>query len=82
MRLKSRPRSLAGASRGAAWRSRLDRTCRIKIAPRPTLADRSRLWEKQFINVQITSMLVQAGFDQIRFSDLPPYGCAVAIKTA
>jgi hypothetical protein len=38
--------------------------------------------EKRFIKVQITQMLAQAGFDQVRFSDLPPYGRAVAIKTA
>jgi len=37
--------------------------------------------EQRFTQAQIEQMLVQAGFDQIRFSDLPPYWCAVGIKS-
>jgi ubiquinone/menaquinone biosynthesis C-methylase UbiE len=37
--------------------------------------------EKRFTRVQIDEMLRQAGFKQIRFSDSPPYWCAVGIKS-
>jgi hypothetical protein len=36
--------------------------------------------EKRFTRAEIEQMLVHAGFEQIRFSDLPPYWCAVGIK--
>ena len=37
--------------------------------------------EKRFTRVQIEQMLAHAGFEQIRFSDSPPYWCAVGIKS-
>lgn len=37
--------------------------------------------EKRFTRAQIEQMLVRAGFKQIRFSDLPPYWCAVGIRS-
>ena len=63
VRLKSRPRSLAGAKprRCMAFQS-FDRTCRIKNRTAPYVSRPIALMGKQFINVQITSMLVQAGF--------------------
>jgi len=37
--------------------------------------------EKRFTRAQIEQMLIQAGFEQIRFSDSPPYWCAVGIRS-
>jgi ubiquinone/menaquinone biosynthesis C-methylase UbiE len=37
--------------------------------------------EKRFTRAQIDEMLMQAGFKQIRFSESPPYWCAVGIKS-
>ena len=37
--------------------------------------------EQRFTKTQIEQMLVRAGFEQIRFSDLPPYWCAVGIRS-
>jgi ubiquinone/menaquinone biosynthesis C-methylase UbiE len=37
--------------------------------------------EKRFTRAQIDEMLMQAGFKQIRFSDSPPYWCAVGVKS-
>lgn len=37
--------------------------------------------EKRFTRAQIEQMLVHAGFEQIRFSDSPPYWCAIGIKS-
>jgi ubiquinone/menaquinone biosynthesis C-methylase UbiE len=37
--------------------------------------------EKRFTRVQIEQMLLHAGFEQIKFSDSPPYWCAVGIKS-
>ncbi len=37
--------------------------------------------EKRFTRAQIEQMLVRAGFQQIRFSDSPPYWCAVGIRS-
>ena len=37
--------------------------------------------EKRFTRAQIEQMLTRAGFEQIRFSDTPPYWCAVGIKS-
>jgi ubiquinone/menaquinone biosynthesis C-methylase UbiE len=37
--------------------------------------------EKRFTRAQIDEMLRQAGFKQIRFSESPPYWCAVGIKS-
>jgi ubiquinone/menaquinone biosynthesis C-methylase UbiE len=37
--------------------------------------------EKRFTRPQIAQMLVRAGFQQIRFSDSPPYWCAVGIRS-
>jgi hypothetical protein len=37
--------------------------------------------EKRFTRAQINAMLTQAGFEQIRFSDTPPFWCAVGIKS-
>jgi ubiquinone/menaquinone biosynthesis C-methylase UbiE len=37
--------------------------------------------EKRFTRAQIEQMLTQAGFENIRFSDSPPYWCAVGIKS-
>jgi ubiquinone/menaquinone biosynthesis C-methylase UbiE len=37
--------------------------------------------EKRFTRAQIAQMLVRAGFQQIRFSDSPPYWCAVGIRS-
>ena len=37
--------------------------------------------EKRFTRTQIAQMLVRAGFQQIRFSDSPPYWCAVGIRS-
>ena len=37
--------------------------------------------EKRFTRVQIGQMLAHAGFEQIHFSDSPPYWCAVGIKS-
>jgi hypothetical protein len=37
--------------------------------------------EKRFTRAQINEMLTQAGFEQIRFSDTPPFWCAVGIKS-
>jgi hypothetical protein len=37
--------------------------------------------EKRFTRMQIAQMLVLAAFDQIRFSDSPPYRCAVGIRS-
>lgn len=37
--------------------------------------------EKRFTRGEIETMLTQAGFDNIRFSDRAPYWCAVATKT-
>jgi len=36
--------------------------------------------EQRFTRAQIEQMLDHAGFQQIRFSDLPPYWCAVGIR--
>jgi hypothetical protein len=36
--------------------------------------------EKRFTRAQITQMLQDAGFDDIRFSDQVPYWCAVGRK--
>jgi ubiquinone/menaquinone biosynthesis C-methylase UbiE len=38
--------------------------------------------EKRFTRLQIEQMLAQAGFDKIRFSDEPPYWCAVGLKSS
>ena len=38
--------------------------------------------EKRFSKVQIEHMLTSAGFDNIVFSNSPPYWCAVGIKSA
>ncbi len=38
--------------------------------------------EKRFRKTQIKQMLADAGFENIVFSDLPPYWCAVGIKSA
>ncbi|MGC2823619.1 MAG: class I SAM-dependent methyltransferase [Pseudolabrys sp.] len=37
--------------------------------------------EKRFTRAEIEQMLVHAGFEQIRFSDSPPYWCAVGIRS-
>jgi hypothetical protein len=37
--------------------------------------------EKRFTRMQIAQMLVLAAFEQIRFSDSPPYRCAVGIRS-
>ncbi len=37
--------------------------------------------EKRFTRAQIEQMLLRAGFEQIQFSDSPPYWCAVGIKS-
>jgi ubiquinone/menaquinone biosynthesis C-methylase UbiE len=37
--------------------------------------------EKRFTRAQIEQMLTQAGFEKIRFSDSPPYWCAVGIRS-
>jgi len=37
--------------------------------------------EQRFTKTQIEQMLARAGFDQIRFSDSPPYWCAVGIRS-
>jgi ubiquinone/menaquinone biosynthesis C-methylase UbiE len=37
--------------------------------------------EQRFTKDQIEQMLVRAGFQQIRFSDSPPYWCAVGIRS-
>jgi ubiquinone/menaquinone biosynthesis C-methylase UbiE len=37
--------------------------------------------EKRFTRAQIEQMLTQAGFETIRFSDSPPYWCAVGIRS-
>ena len=37
--------------------------------------------EKRFTKAQIDNMLTYAGFDNISFSDSPPYWCAVGIKS-
>ena len=37
--------------------------------------------EKRFAHVQIDQMMTRAGFEQIRFSDFPPYWCAVGIRS-
>lgn len=37
--------------------------------------------EQRFTKAQIGEMLSSAGFDNIRFSDTPPFWCAVGIKT-
>lgn len=37
--------------------------------------------EKRFTRVQIQQMLERAGFEQIQFSDKPPYWCAVGMKS-
>jgi hypothetical protein len=37
--------------------------------------------EKRFTRVEIEQMLSRAGFEQIQFSDSPPYRCAVGIKS-
>jgi hypothetical protein len=36
---------------------------------------------KRFTRMHIEQMLVHAGFEQIRFSDSPPYRCAVGIRS-
>jgi hypothetical protein len=38
--------------------------------------------EERFTRAQIEQMLMHAGFEQIRFSDLPPYWCAVGLKSS
>jgi len=38
--------------------------------------------EKRFTRAQIEQMLIRAGFEQIRFSDSPPYWCAVGLKSS
>jgi ubiquinone/menaquinone biosynthesis C-methylase UbiE len=38
--------------------------------------------EKRFTRAQIEQMLLRAGFEQIRFSDSPPYWCAVGIRSS
>ncbi|HET9717987.1 MAG TPA: class I SAM-dependent methyltransferase [Pseudolabrys sp.] len=38
--------------------------------------------EKRFTRAEIERMLAAAGFGQIRFSELPPYWCAVGIRSA
>jgi ubiquinone/menaquinone biosynthesis C-methylase UbiE len=37
--------------------------------------------EQRFTRVQIEQMLKRAGFEQIRFSDSPPYWCAIGIRS-
>jgi ubiquinone/menaquinone biosynthesis C-methylase UbiE len=37
--------------------------------------------EKRFTRPQIEQMLLSTGFEQIRFSDSPPYWCAVGIRS-
>ena len=37
--------------------------------------------EQRFSKEQIGVMLTAAGFEDIRFSDSPPYWCAVGIKS-
>jgi ubiquinone/menaquinone biosynthesis C-methylase UbiE len=37
--------------------------------------------EQRFTKAQIEQMLLSAGFEQIRFSDSPPYWCAVGIRS-
>ena len=37
--------------------------------------------EKRFTRAQVEQMLLRAGFEQIRFSDSPPYWCAVGIRS-
>ena len=37
--------------------------------------------EKRFTRAEIEQMLLRAGFEQIRFSDSPPYWCAVGIRS-
>jgi len=36
--------------------------------------------EQRFTRMQIAQMLIDAGFDMIRFSDTVPYWCAVGKK--
>ena len=38
--------------------------------------------EKRFTRAQIEQMLIRAGFEQIRFSDRPPYWCAVGLRSS
>ena len=38
--------------------------------------------EKRFTSAQIEQMLTRAGFEQIIFSNLPPYWCAVGLKSS
>ena len=38
--------------------------------------------EKRFARDQIKQMLIQAGFEQVRFSDSQPYWCAVGLKSS
>lgn len=38
--------------------------------------------EKRFSRAEIEQMLLRAGFEQIRFSDSPPYWCAVGIRSS
>ncbi len=38
--------------------------------------------EKRFTRAQIEQMLLRAGFEQIQFSDSPPYWCAVGIRSS
>jgi hypothetical protein len=38
--------------------------------------------EERFTRAQIEQMLMHAGFEQIRFSDLPPYWCAIGLKSS
>ena len=37
--------------------------------------------EKRFTSVDIEQMLLSAGFEKIRFSESPPYWCAVGIRS-
>ena len=37
--------------------------------------------EKRFTRAEIEQMLLRAGFEKIRFSDSPPYWCAVGIRS-
>ena len=37
--------------------------------------------EKRFTRAEIEQMLLRAGFEEIRFSDSPPFWCAVGIKS-
>jgi SAM-dependent methyltransferase len=38
--------------------------------------------EKRFTRAQIEQMLVRAGLEKVSFSDVPPYWCAVGLKSA